>query len=142
MAKIEWIDERLVNWSRWRLIMRSGGGNYARTSMRERVDGEGWDAPTVIPTNDAEAADTDDAVERLPSELRATVSEYYLSPGSIKTKIKRLCCAESVMYDRIGSAHRMIANHLLAKQDQARVERERVEALQLTFRVLRTGPIC
>lgn len=135
MARIEWIEYRLQNWSRWMLLTKLGGGNFARASTQERVDnGNGWDAPTVIPTNDAEATETNESVERLPSELKATVLEYYLGPGGNRAHLRKLACTEATMYARVDRAHRLLADHFMARKDRAKAERERVERLAASIR--------
>ena len=124
------MDRRLQNWARYLHTMRDGGGDFARTSMAERVDGQGWDAPTVIPTNAAEAEETHAGVMQLPSELRAAAETWYLAGGGVAAKCRRLCISETTLRQRIGLAHRQLGQWLADKALQARRLRERVEALQ------------
>lgn len=127
------IDRRLLNWARY-ILMMQGGGNMARVSTEERVDGEGYDAPTVIPTNDHEAEETHAGVQTLRSELRAAVECWYLAPGGVSQKCRRLCVSETTLRERIGQAHRALAQWLSDKVQAARAQRERVEALQRSAR--------
>lgn len=129
MARIEDIERRLLNWARWRALMQDGGGNYARASLEERVDGQGYDAPTVIGTSDAEAEVTDHAVMALESHLRAAVEAHYLGNGTAERKARRLFVSLATLKLRIEAAHRAISSWL---SDRARTQREqrlRVEML-------------
>ena len=85
------------------------------------------DAP--IPTSDIDASELDDAIERLPSELKATVHEVYLGTNTLAEKMRRLCIAKPTLHARISTAHRLLADHLAAQQDKRKAERARVEKL-------------
>ena len=131
MAKIEDIERRLRNWARWRLTQGAGPLGYAAV----RPDGNEAgvrtpyeDAP--IPTNGIEASETEDAVRRLPSELKRAVEVYYVEGRSERDMLRRLCVTKSTMHARIDQAHRALQEHFTARLDKARQERRRVEALQ------------
>jgi DNA-directed RNA polymerase specialized sigma24 family protein len=124
------MDRRLLNWARHLLSLQAGAGGYSSASMGERVDGQGWDAPTVIPTSAAEADETHVAVMALASELRAAVESWYLGAGGVAQKCKRLCVSETTLRQRIGLAHRALGQWFADKALMARQQRERVEALQ------------
>lgn len=125
------MDRRLQNWARYVWAMQDGG-RIGTASTDARVDGQGWDAPTVISTNDAEAEETQAGVMTLRSELRAAVEAWYLGGGGVAQKCKRLCVSETTLRERIGQAHRALAQWLADKALQARRQRERVELLQRT----------
>lgn len=131
MARIDWIEARLLNWSRSRLSRGGGALGYAGVDLSNPTPGvrEPY-AEAPIPINDVEADETESAIHLLPGELRATIIEFYIEPGGERDHLKRLVCSKSTMHARIGRAHRLLAEHFLAKQDRQRVERERVEALQ------------
>lgn len=133
MARIDWIEHRLLNWARSRLGAGGGSLGYAGVDLSNPTPGVRdpyADAP--IPINEVEADETDAAVQLLPGELKATVLEVYLAPGGERDHLRRLVCAKSTMHARVGHAHRLLADHFLAKQDRQRAERERVERLQRT----------
>ena len=130
MARTEWIAQRLANWARWRLTRGGGALGYAGVNLADPNAGRDGYAETVVPTSDVEAADTEDAVQRLPSELRATVTEYYLGAGGLELKLRRLCIAKATLHKRLDQADRLLAEHFTARQDAARAERQRVESLQ------------
>lgn len=133
MRLLDDMNRRLLNWARY-LWMMKAGGRVATASMQDRVDGEGWDAPTVIPTNDAEAEETHAGVLALPSELRAAVECWYLGTGGVKHKASRLCVSETTLRDRIGLAHRHLGQWLADKALTAQRQRERMDALQASAR--------
>lgn len=129
MRMLQDMDRRLLNWARYVALM-CDGGRVGRAGTEHRVDGVGWDAPTVIPTGDAEAEETGRGVVTLRSELRAAVECWYLGAGGVAAKAQRLCCSESTLRERIGLAHRQLGQWLADKALAARRERERVEALR------------
>jgi hypothetical protein len=134
MARIPDIERRLLNWQRWRALMHDGGGNFARASTEERVDGQGWDAPTVINTLDAEAEITEQGVMALASPLRAAVESMYLAGGGVARKARRLCISEATLYLRVEQAHRALASWLSDRTLVQRAQQERMQALQRAAR--------
>lgn len=135
MARIDWIEHRLLNWARWRARSGRGALGYARVQLGvQAVVTRDPYADAPIPINDIEAGATDDAVQRLPSELKATVIEHYTGPGGELDHLRVLCCAKATMYARIERAHRLLADHFTAQKDRAAAERQRVEALQVAHK--------
>jgi hypothetical protein len=132
MARIEWVDQRLTNWALWKIGSRAGGLGYATVNLQAPpVDNPtGWDAQARIPVDDAEAAVTDEGVRTLPSELRRTVEVFYIDPGSVATKLKKLACERATLNARIETAHRKLSSWFGDRDRQAQAERARVEALQ------------
>ena len=129
MRMLDDMDRRLQNWARWCWQLADGGRPASGHSWEEdRVDGEGYDAPTVIPTSDAEAEETGKAVAAMPSELRAACEAWYRGSGGVQQKCKRLCISETTLRERIGRAHRWLAQWLSDRRLLADRERERVEA--------------
>lgn len=132
MARIEDIERRLLNWARWKMGGRSGGLGYATLNLAAVTSGGGRDGyrESTIPTNDCEAAETDQAVMTLPSELRRTVEVVYVEGGGMASKARRLCVGERTVQMRIETAHRHISRWL-ADQDAARkAQRALIERLQ------------
>lgn len=129
MARIEDMERRLLNWSRWRAGLASGGLGYASANIEDRVDGEGYDAQAIVPTVDCEASVTQDGVMALPSHLRATLEAVYLSGGTMKRKAERLCCPEGTIKARVWEAHRKLQAWLADRTARSRAERDRVETL-------------
>lgn len=132
MARLEWVEERLQNWARWRIGRSDGDLGPARSEPTLWSGaGRGRYATPAVPILEAEAAATDEAVNRLtPAGMVLTVHLYYCGRGGHEEKAKELCCAVSTMYARIDSAHQQLAEHFRAQQERQRIERARVEALQ------------
>lgn len=128
MRRDDEMDRRLRNWARY-LWMMNAGGRFASASMEDRVDGEGWDAPTVIPTDDAEAEETHAGVRALAGPQRAAVESWYLGNGTLRQKAARLCCSEWSLRERVSLAQRQLGQWLADKAEAAQRERERVRAL-------------
>lgn len=135
MAKIDWVEQRLLNWMRWHASGCTLGLGYGRSilaSLAMMGASRSDQREAVIPTVDWDAAEVDDAVKALPSALKATVLEFYLGRGGLKDKARRLCCTQKTVTNRIEQAHRLLADHFTAKADRRRFERSRVEELQRT----------
>ena len=129
MRMLEDMDRRLMNWARYLWMMKSGG-RMASPSFEARVDGEGWDAPQVVPTNDAEAEETHAGVLSMQSDQRAAVESWYLGAGGVAAKARRLCISETTLRERVGMAQRKLNAWLTDKRQAADQERARNEALQ------------
>jgi len=132
MARIEWVEQRLQNWARWKAI-RGGSGSmgYAAVSLADADAGRDGYITASVPMIDVEASETDDAVQRLwPGGLHLAVLEVYLGRGGMRDKALRMCCTEQALHARITRAHFMLAEHFNAKAQRAKAERQRVEALQ------------
>jgi hypothetical protein len=133
MARIEEIERRLLNWARWRLGAGAGGLGYASVKMDAEAGRAGY-REAVVPTVDCEAEETDQAVMALPSELRRTVEVVYLEGGCAAAKACRLAVAEPTVKARVWQAHRKLADWLRDREAGRRVQRARVEALQVLAR--------
>lgn len=131
MARIDWVEDRLQNWARWKVARGGGNMGYSGVDLAGANGGRSGYVTAAVPILDAEAAATDEAVGRLqPGGLCLTVHQFYCGPGGHKEKAGQLCCSVPAMYARIDQAHRQLADHFLAQQERQRVERARVEALQ------------
>lgn len=140
MARIDWIETRLLNWARWRLTKGTGALGFAGVNFMKAMAGHGTRmAEAPIPTNAIEAGETDDAVNKLPPDLKVTLVAHYLEEFDLGHKRRRvatmadrlrlLCCAKSTYHDRIDRAHRVLAEHFNARRDRSDAERARVGGL-------------
>ena len=134
MARNEEMERRLLNWARWKLTNGAGLLGFAAVDLEEAGMPREPYADAPIPTSNIEASETDEAVKRLPSDLRATVETHYLSNAPFSLKLKRLCISKPALYLRIERAHRLLCDHFMAKLDRQRMERERVERLADSMR--------
>lgn len=135
MARLDWVERRLQNWSRWKLNSGSGPLGFAAVDLSNPTP-EVRDpfAEAAIPTLAVEASETDDAVQRLPGELKATLLEFYTGRGGLADHLRRLVCAKATLYARLERADRLLAEHFNARDERARAERQRVEAVQASAR--------
>jgi hypothetical protein len=135
MARVDWIDRRLLNWARWKLGDSSGPGGYAGVNMANPTPGirEPYEA-APIPVVAVEASETDTAVNALCLELRHTVTEFYTGRGGLSDHLQRLGCAKATLYARLDRADRELVAWFNAKDQRARAERQRVEQLQRAAR--------
>ena len=135
MARLDWIDRRLLNWARWKLNSGSGPLGFAAVDLSNPTP-EVRDpfAEAAIPTLSIEASETDDAVQRLPGELKATLLEFYTGRGGLTDHLRRLVCAKATLYARLERADRLLADHFNARDDRARAERQRVESMLASAR--------
>ena len=131
MARIEWIEQRLVNWANWKL---GESGSYAGVQLGQVPLPRDPYADAPIPISNLDAAETDAGVQRLPVELKRTVEEVYAGRGGERDKMARLGIGRSTLYERIDAAHRLLASHFTSRAELARTERARVEALQAGMR--------
>lgn len=135
MARIEWIEHRLLNWARWKLMHGMGPLGYASVDLSDPTPTQRdpyTEAP--IPTNSIEAAETDDGIKALEPELRDTVAAWYLRRDGLAGALRQLGIGERALHQRIERAHRRLADWLNDRQERARTERARVEQLQATSR--------
>lgn len=132
MARLDWVETRLLNWARWRAASRGGGAlGFSAVSLGESNAGRSGYVTAVIPISDVEASDTEDTIQRLsPRGLALTLIEVYCMPGSYAEHALALSCAESTVHARVSQAHQQLAGYWLGRDAARRAERKRVEALQ------------
>ena len=131
MARIDWVEERLQVWARWKIARGDGQMGFARADLGSANAGRSGYATAAIPLLEVEAAETDEAVAKLyPGGLRLSVTEYYCGRGGLDEKLARLCCAKATLMHRIDQAHQQMAEHFRIVREKRQAERARVEALQ------------
>lgn len=114
MRKLEDIERRLLNWTRWKAGAGVGGLGYASVNMLAALGGSsrGPHDPIPIPTMAIEAEETDRAVMALPSELRRTVELVYLGRGGVADHARALAVPVATVRTRVCRAHKAISNWL------------------------------
>ena len=103
MAKIQYVEQRLLLWAEW--VERGGGSPGGMLAM---FSGEPGDGSTNynIPLNDEECWSTDKAVKGLPEPLSDTVKWHYLY-GSNTARL-RLVITSAVLSQRLDRAHKLL----------------------------------
>jgi hypothetical protein len=127
MPRDEEIERRLQNWARWRLSLQAGSMGYAGVDLESAgMPRSGYDTPAAIPTHDVEASETEDAVKSLPELLWQTLVVFYVGAGSLAKKARHLDISERALHARVEQSHRLLSAHFTAKNEQARLARERL----------------
>ena len=132
MRKLEDIERRLLNWSRWKAGPGVGGLGYASVNMLAALGGSSRGAhdPIPIPTMAIEAEETDCAVAVLPSELRRTVEVVYLGRGGAADHARMLAVPVPTVRSRVCQAHKAISNWLADKAQGRESQRQNDARLQ------------
>lgn len=103
MARIEFVEHRLLMWGEW---VARGGGPMGGTLAMFNGEPSYWATAYNIPLNDEECWKTDAAVKRLPDPLRTTVRYTYV--GNSEWAKKQLSISASVLSQRLDRAHRLL----------------------------------
>lgn len=126
MARIEWVTQRLEEWSRWCMQKDSGGLGYPSQSAFARLGGKGSRAESVVPTISIQASETNEAVDSLKmtqSHLYMVLTLTYAQRLPRHLVAKRMCRAESTVKRNLEDADHAIARWIGDRkviQDKAR----------------------
>jgi hypothetical protein len=137
MARIEDVERRLLNWARWLIGGRSGGLGYATVSYGAVGADCSKVRESVIPTSEAEAVETDDAVKELATELQLVLAMHYRDGKSVAMISVESYCSVATVYNRLDRAHRLLDQTFSDRAEARRAERARVENLSTATRVAR-----
>lgn len=99
-------ERRMNNWKYWRISERRsiGGSPYPIYNLTPRPQrGE-----NIMPMLMGEAEDTDQAVQRLPQDLRRAVEVWYLRVGTVNQKRRMLGCRRERMMELLEQARSQI----------------------------------
>jgi DNA-directed RNA polymerase specialized sigma24 family protein len=118
MARIESIKHRLENWSRWHIKRESGALGYPSRSSITRLMPPAGLSEAVIPVDDCEASETDQAIQslrRVKQHLHDVLMAYYIDNRPIKDVAQRLGKAESSIKANLAEADHAIQQWLVDK---------------------------
>lgn len=112
MARIKEIEERLKRWQTWYFTVAQAG-SVKSPRMGVRVDG----VPVVmapIAAGTEEALETDRAVAKLPSDLKAIIRVVYLDPEgrTMEVNAKLLKMSRVSLYRKLELTDRYLAAYL------------------------------
>lgn len=133
MARIEEVERRLLNWARWRIGGQRGGLGFAAVSWGMTTGGQ-RNREAIIPTDAAEASETDWAVRALEHELQAVVVAHYAEGLSVAALSVRSSCSTAAVYSRIDRVHRLLDQAFRDMAIARRTERARIEGLTAAAR--------
>lgn len=129
MARIDEMHHRLMNWARWKAGDLSTGLGYARVQLNG-VPTRAAYREAIIPTSEAEAAETDAGLMQVPEKQRRAVEMVYLQGWSARRAAPALGCSPATVHVWIGDAHVLLQDWLTERQRARQAERARVDALQ------------
>jgi hypothetical protein len=133
MARIDYIEHRLLNWARWKEGGTSGGLGFSAMKYGEQAMTADYQAryrESSIPVDACEAEETDRAVAALDSTHKRTVEVVYLLQLSARGAAAKLCVSAPTVDQRLWAAHRSISRWLDDRRLAREAERARTEALQ------------
>jgi hypothetical protein len=103
MAKIQYVEQRLLLWAEW--VDRGGRSPGGTLAMFNGAPSDG--VPNYnIPLNDEECWQTDKAVADLPSPLRETIQWHYVYGSNVAKE--RMQTTTAVHSQRMDRAHKML----------------------------------
>ena len=115
MARIEWVRQRLENWSRWCLQQDGHGLGYPSMSAFARLGGLGSRAEAVIPISSIDAGEIDQAVKSLlssQSHLYRTLVLHYAKGYQVHMVAIKLGRAESTVRKNLEDADYALVRYL------------------------------
>jgi hypothetical protein len=130
MARIEEVHRRLMNWARWKRKDCMGGLGYARVQLNGVPTRSAY-RESIIPTSEGEAAETDDGLRLLSTDLQRAVEHTYLDGRSVRQAAGLLHCSPATVQQRVSQAHGLLHQWLIERQRASQAERARVEDLQV-----------
>lgn len=141
MARIDWVQHRLENWTRWHATMNGGGLGFATQAafLNEAVDCDGRQEAR-IPIDEVEASITNDAVEALKlghGHLHQTLRLFYLKGEGIKGTARTMRRAESTIHAQLGQADALLATWFTERKRRKEAEgealRKQIEAARPAY---------
>lgn len=131
MARIEWVKQRLENWSLWHERGRGGGLGFSKqAAFLNLLGGSHSDGPQV-PVDEVEASVTHQAVESLKlgsGHLHKTLQLIYLRGVGIKQAAKTMQRAESTIKAQLDQADAKLAAWFTERQRQQAEARKAYES--------------
>lgn len=121
MARIEWVKQRLENWSRWYLQRESGGLGYPSQTAFARLAAHGSRAENVIPIDNIEASITDDAVQSMQfthPHLHVTLRAFYIDGVGVNETARRVQRARSTVLGHLALADQVLSAWFNARARQ------------------------
>ncbi len=117
MPRIKDIEERLKRWQTWYFTVAQGGA-VKSPRMCVKVDGVPV-AMAPIAAGTEEALETDRAVAKLPSDLKAIIKVVYLDPEgrTMDDNARLLRVSRMTLYRKLELADKYLADELYNKSE-------------------------
>ena len=126
MARIEWVKQKLENWSRWCLAPDSGGLGYPKKSTFVGLHVSGSRSDSVTPTQPIEAWETDQAVKSLQgcqSHLYLVLTLIYAKGYDRHKAAKMMARTERTVRQNLDDADMAIARWFEDKKAAQRTKK-------------------
>lgn len=130
MARDEYINQRMLNWGRWKHGRSGGGLGFASTNWSAFMAEDRYTAGSAAVMPDDEEVITDLAVTSLAKDVQEALFEQYVEGGTADVKARRLGCHERTFRNRVDNGLRLVGRWLTEREEANQRERDRVEALQ------------
>lgn len=123
MARIDHIHRRLVVWGAWRARREDSGLGYPKVNILLSMGGGGASGyrETVLPLNEIEAAETDQAVESLrlvKSHLYVTLHHIYIGNKGVTGTARLMARSRAAINAQLDQADIDLARWLEDRQQQ------------------------
>lgn len=112
MARLEWVRQKLENWSRWCAQGDSGGLGYPRQSAFVRLGVSGGRPESFVPTDSLDASETDAAVAGLKlghPDLHEVLTLHYAKNLDRAQVAKRMGRTERTIIKKLEDADYAVA---------------------------------
>lgn len=116
MARLEYIERRLLRWAEY--VAVGDGSGYPSMSVLHK----NWQppapgtSPTLKVAAPSDARETHRAIKRLLSQRQAnTLVVHYVMKLPMAEQVQLLECAAATIYQRIETAHRLLARGFYAQ---------------------------
>ncbi|WP_313369181.1 hypothetical protein [Achromobacter animicus] len=103
LQRIPWVRERLDQWGVWQLVGSSRFGGSVLARLADAV-AQGGRKRSHVPIDNIECGITDDAVARLPQELKAAVLTWHTSEGTLEGIAEELGITKITLQRRLAQA--------------------------------------
>lgn len=125
MARDPYIEQRLINWARW----KSGSGlrlGFASTPWGAFDSGDRYSGSAPVIPDDEEMI-TDQAVTSLPNDQAEALEHQFVHGGTVDQKAVRVGCHPETFRRRVTNGMHGVSRWL---GERERVERERIEQIK------------
>jgi hypothetical protein len=119
MARIKWVDERLIAWARWRATPGGNGGlGYPKQSALARLTPSASRNEARVPVCDEECWQTNKAVESLSEGHKVLLTLYYVDGQGISWIKDKLRLSAAAVHARLEVIDKTLARIFTSKDQQ------------------------
>ncbi|GEM_PF-7099789 len=97
MQRIKWVDQRLEEWALWSV----GAGQYRCIDYGRAAAGDAVNAIELTAEQQASCVEIDQAIARLPTELKDVVFAFYMWGGGMSQITEKLRVTRATVHRRL-----------------------------------------